>query len=196
VNPGEVVVASSASSKLAAYVPEIRLLGVGWGDPPGVVAEGGEIALLDDSRGGDLEVDVAEQRGVVLVLLGVIRRGQRCGEPDDVRQIEAGDQGAQDNRPVIEQVMALVEDDRAHARGDDPVDKRTGVGMEVRVDGRPIGGQELSPDALDALGELDPVGVGVGLRHALDALARLGGIRCGDQPGRRLLHPGADGQIA
>ncbi len=161
--------------EMASHVAQVVGLRLGRGDPPREVAERGEIALLDDRRGRDLEVDVAEQRRVVLELVGVLERRERGGEPDDVGVLEPRNQCAQDDRPVIEQVMTLVEDDGAHTRGRDAVDEGASVRVEIPVGRRTIGGQQVATDPLDSLPELVSVGVGVGLGHAPDALT--GGIR-------------------
>jgi len=68
---------------------------------------------------------------------------ERGGETDDVRAVKPRDQGPQDDRPVVEEVMTLVEDDGADTRGGDAVDEGAGVRVEVFVGGRAVGGQQV-----------------------------------------------------
>ncbi len=181
--------------ELATDVAQIGDLRLARRHPPRQIAEWGEITLLDDRRGRDLEVDIAEQRGVVLELVRVLERRERGGEPDDVGAVEPRDQGAQDDRPVVEEVMTLVQDHRADTRGGDAVDEGASVRVEIVVGRRAVSGQQVVPDPLDALPELIRIGVGVGLGHAPDAFA--GSIRVlgSDHLPRQFLDPRRDGQI-
>jgi hypothetical protein len=72
------------------------------------VSVGRQISLLHNGGGRDLEVHVAEQRSVVLVLVAVLGTRQGCCQSDDLRVPDAPDQLLQHHRPVVQKVVALV----------------------------------------------------------------------------------------
>ncbi len=79
---------------------EERALLVGRFDRVHELAVGRQIALAHHRGDGDLEVDLAEQRDVVVVLVRVVGRGERGGETDDEglppRGADAGDERRHD----------------------------------------------------------------------------------------------------
>ncbi len=89
-------------------------------------------ALAHQGRRRDLQVDPAEQRPVQLRLLRrhQVRRGR--GEPDDPRRVELPDHRLQQAAPQLEQVVALVEDQRPRAAVAEPGDQLAPVRMQQR----------------------------------------------------------------
>ena len=97
----------------------------------------------------------------------------------------------QDDRPVVQQVVALVEHHRADAGRDEAVHQRAGVVVQPAGDRGRLKGvpQRLAAQAGGAAAQLAGVGVGVGRRHRRDAVVGCGGI--GDAVGEhQLVAPG------
>lgn len=150
-----------------------------------------EVALFDDRGRGDLEVDVAEKSGVVVVGGRVIGIRGRCGEPDHRGVRQSVDERADHQRPVVEQMVALVEHDRGHVEVDQRIDERTSVGVQERLD-VPALVDQLATQPPCARADLPAVAGGVGLGHLLDACGRrlcVGDLLVDDQ----LLAPLLDG---
>ncbi len=133
------------------------------------VAVGGQVAFLDHRRGGNFKIHVAEQAGVVFVLFIGLGAGQGGGQADDVRIVQLADEIAQGQRPVVEQVMALVQHNGADAAGGQVGDQGAGVGVQEALQLGGVSGQQFVFGAFVAFGNLAAVSGRVILAQGLDA---------------------------
>ena len=112
-----------AEARLVLVEP--TLLAVERLGQPRELLVGSEVAVADDRRRRDLEVDRPEQPGVELGLLGRELLGRRRREADDVHVLaQLLEHGSHHVPPERCEVMALVEYDGPHARGAQRVDAR------------------------------------------------------------------------
>ncbi len=161
-----------------------------------VIAVGREVALLDDGRRGHLVVDISEKTRVILVLGLIFRRGQGGGQPDDQAFLaalpDASDQVGAHESPVVEQVVAFVEDDRANPVFHERIDCGDRVRMQHPRDllGALPGELLANPThaAADAAAELPRMGDG-----QLGEPCR--GIRLGATRGHEFFFPQRTGEV-
>ena len=158
---------------------EERLLLGGGGDDVHEIAVRREVALAHHRRDRDLQVDVSEQRDVVVVLVGVVGRGKRRGQTDDerrtTRRAEPREQGGHHERPVVEQVMALVEDHRFDPDVDEPIDQLTGVRVQRRHERLGVVSRERAPQGTGAGPDAAPVRGRVARRERVEPARGLAG---------------------
>ena len=133
------------------------------------VAVGGEIAFFDDGGGGDFKIYIAEEGGVVFVGEVGFGVGEGGGEADDDGVGDLTDEVAQDDSPVVEEVVAFVEDDGADAVGEEVLDELVGVGVEEVGDIYVIAAEEVMFEAEGAVVAFAGVGGGVVLADGFDA---------------------------
>ena len=105
---------------------------------------GSQVALLDHGGRRDLEIGLAEQLTVERALGGGQVVGRRRGQADHERLARLArrdlvDQGLDQPAPQLEQVVALVQDDRPRAgRGGHALDERPAVGVEQAEEALPV----------------------------------------------------------
>lgn len=113
-------------------------------------AHGREIARSDHGGSRDLVVHFAEEARVIPLLNGGGGIGRSGREADEervaARLLDFRAQEVEDQRPMIEEVMALVEDDGAHARADEPVDEGQRPRVQGLLENPRIEGAEVLPD--------------------------------------------------
>ena len=145
---------------------------------PHMVAVGREMTLLHHGRGRHLEVDLAEQLRVVVELGAVcdVRQGGRESDHEaaPAALADRADEVGDDERPVIQQMMALVEDDGVDPGVHDPLQERDRVRMQHARDRLWPLPREPAPDPLHP-----PAQAGAVLRRVVDRELREPRLRRG-----------------
>ena len=177
--------ASYRRLEMGLDIPQIAMLATRRFAEVDQVAVWGQIPLLDHRRGGDLKIHLAEERVIVLVLLFVIRIGEGSGQADDPRVGQCLNEFVQDEGPVVEQVVTLIEDNCPCVLGDDALDQITGIGVQESKPVEILPAQELSLDAPVTFGDFAAELFGIGLAQGLNALPS----------GRFILHLAAGDEV-
>ena len=91
------------------------------------VAVRGQVSFLDHGRCRHLEIHITQEGCIVVVLGCVLRIGQGGRQANDAYIGKRLDQFSQDKGPIVEQVMAFVQDEGAGARGGDAIYETAGI---------------------------------------------------------------------